>query len=409
MEWAGKRPRGSRQPPTGFGTKVVQSDGNRQASVRQDHERYAPPENRSTRSDNRSNYTTAYSDNNEPGRARPLQQDNGYKEVQDKVIPVMSKQPRTPSPERRQRSFDLATSPRFELYSPELESGGFLGHGISSSPAHRASLSMSGSAAIPNSSSYVQRPLPSSLTPPSPNKLKPVEIQNKENLELRIQSPHSSYSQYPLAESVHGRDTGAGPHQQDSHSRVGGLVHSCIVCQIPLIPNDRGVRTDYGISHLECFRCHECHESLEHSQFYFENNRMFCHLDYHEVHSPKCAFCKTPVESKGISAMGNIFHSNHFFCTQCSKVLGAEDLYYVIDKDKVCCSQCHDTKTNLTCWKCKFASEQLIDALGRTWCSSCSICDSCTQALDEEFILREDGDIVCKDCEIKRIKMESWS
>jgi hypothetical protein len=48
---------------------------------------------------------------------------------------------------------------------------------------------------------------------------------------------------------------------------------------------------------------------------------VYCHLDYHELFSPRCKHCDTPIENEVISALGNKYHPGHFFCAGCGDVI----------------------------------------------------------------------------------------
>ncbi|KAG8533296.1 uncharacterized protein KY384_002079 [Bacidia gigantensis] len=45
--------------------------------------------------------------------------------------------------------------------------------------------------------------------------------------------------------------------------------------------------------------------------------RFYCHLDFHELFSPRCRNCKTPIESEVVVACGGTWHVGHFFCAEC--------------------------------------------------------------------------------------------
>lgn len=91
--------------------------------------------------------------------------------------------------------------------------------------------------------------------------------------------------------------------------------------------------------HPECFRCYHCGEKLEHVGFFPEpeknraaraqavgarvedmEKRFFCHLDFHELFSPRCKNCQTPIEGEVVVACGETWHVGHFFCAECGDV-----------------------------------------------------------------------------------------
>ncbi|CAN6656958.1 hypothetical protein TRVA0_029S01112 [Trichomonascus vanleenenianus] len=182
----------------------------------------------------------------------------------------------------------------------------------------------------------------------------------------------------------------------------------CIVCRDLLRTNQRIVRTDYGTIHAGCFVCSVCRESLELAQFYFQDGEAFCHLDYHQIYSPKCGHCGSPVEGEGIVALGKHWHKGHFFCHECSTPFREVDEYY-INGNEVRCGSCQGKTETIKCWRCDSDCAQAIEALGRIWCSPCFCCEICSVPFNtNEFVLREDGTLSCHRCEIMRLKQESW-
>jgi hypothetical protein len=90
--------------------------------------------------------------------------------------------------------------------------------------------------------------------------------------------------------------------------------------------------------HPECFTCFHCQTPLECVAFYEEPEasraerlanapeedngvpRFYCHLDFHEMFSPRCKSCKTPIEGEVVVACGAEWHVGHFFCAECGDV-----------------------------------------------------------------------------------------
>lgn len=150
---------------------------------------------------------------------------------------------------------------------------------------------------------------------------------------------------------------GTKPHYTPSVRRNTAL---CAHCALPIagrILSAAGERF-----HPECFKCHECGTNLECVAFFPEPDqkhyeriariqqrnqglevqvpngmteedvwrmevedgdeslRFFCHLDFHELFSPRCKSCKTPIEGEVVVACGAEWHVGHFFCAQCGDV-----------------------------------------------------------------------------------------
>ena len=113
---------------------------------------------------------------------------------------------------------------------------------------------------------------------------------------------------------------------------------ACATCSLPI--SGRIVTAAESRFHPECFTCHHCSTPLECVAFYQEpaNKRVerlskavsddddaealrfYCHLDFHELFSPRCKSCKTPIEGEVVVACGAEWHVGHFFCAECGDV-----------------------------------------------------------------------------------------
>lgn len=123
----------------------------------------------------------------------------------------------------------------------------------------------------------------------------------------------------------------------------------CSNCALPI--SGKSVTASSARFHPDCFVCYHCQTGLECVAFYAEPEthrqarleqfqdqmldpervidaysdlddslRFYCHLDYHELFSPRCKSCKTPIEKDAIDACGAQWHQGHFFCAQCGDV-----------------------------------------------------------------------------------------
>lgn len=110
--------------------------------------------------------------------------------------------------------------------------------------------------------------------------------------------------------------------------------------------------------HPEHFVCTHCKEELGSSPFFERNGLAYCSKDYHHLFSPRCAYCAAPITDvsealplpvfvhevpghavqlrsfltplcvscfqKVLTAMNKTWHPEHFFCSHCGEVFGAE-------------------------------------------------------------------------------------
>lgn len=182
--------------------------------------------------------------------------------------------------------------------------------------------------------------------------------------------------------------------------------------------------------HPSCFNCHECETNLEHVAFHPEPEsqrsarleriearqtgmipehisiehlyeteeadgdpilRFYCALDFHELFSPRCKSCKTPIEGEVIVACGAEWHAGHFFCAQCGDPFDASTPF--VEKDGYAwCVDCHTHRYSAKCRKCrKPVTDVVVKALGSEWHANCFCClvshlPFCVSLVKEAFI-----------------------
>lgn len=195
------------------------------------------------------------------------------------------------------------------------------------------------------------------------------------------------------------------PHWSPFHSRP---TAQCAACALPIA--GRIVSAASQRFHPGCFNCHHCSTLLEHVAFFPEpptsrdarlarietrtsdhsapdfidgntaiddgdsGLRFFCHLDFHELFSPRCRSCKTPIEGEVVVACGGEWHKGHFFCAECGDPFD-EKTPFVERNGYAWCVGCHAGKFNGKCKGCrKVILEQGIQALGGEWHESCFCC-----------------------------------
>ena len=196
------------------------------------------------------------------------------------------------------------------------------------------------------------------------------------------------------------------PHWSPStHSRP---TAQCAACALPIA--GRIVSAASQRFHPHCFTCFHCGELLECVAFYPEPTihrenrltrieirvsdpdapddidgrtatddgdsslRFYCHLDFHELFSPRCRSCKTPIEGEVVLACGGEWHKGHFFCAQCGDPFD-EKIPFVEKDGYAWCVGCHAGRFNGKCKGCKkVILEQGVQALAGEWHEGCFCC-----------------------------------
>lgn len=149
-------------------------------------------------------------------------------------------------------------------------------------------------------------------------------------------------------------------------SSVRRTTALCAQCALPI--SGKIVTAAESRFHPNCFTCFTCNEQLECVAFYPEpaekrverldrierraageeildddghpetpetieadgddSLRFYCHLDFHELFSPRCKSCKTPIEGEVVVACGAEWHVGHFFCAECGDVSLPSDSHW---------------------------------------------------------------------------------
>ncbi|KAL9554106.1 hypothetical protein MBANPS3_002972 [Mucor bainieri] len=191
-------------------------------------------------------------------------------------------------------------------------------------------------------------------------------------------------------------DTTHGQQQKKSalyNSMYFGI--RCGGCEEPL--SGQAITTSGKHWHPRCFKCQACHQNLEHIAFYEKDSLPYCALDYHELFSPRCDFCKTPIEEHSISALGKTYHAGHFFCRECGKPFDEETnflehggyAYCEVDYYKQfgkACKGCEETITG-----------DFLVALGGEWHKECFVCADCGSTFTSSTFLIKGGKPYCEE------------
>ncbi|KAJ5217980.1 uncharacterized protein N7498_000079 [Penicillium cinerascens] len=141
------------------------------------------------------------------------------------------------------------------------------------------------------------------------------------------------------------------PNKSPSSSRL------CQKCNEPL--TGQFVRALGGTFHLECFKCDDCGEIVA-SKFFpvdsEDGNCQFplCEKDYFRRLGLLCHECGGALRGSYITALERKYHIEHFTCSVCPTVFGAQDSYYE-HEGKVYCHFHYSTQFAQRCHGCHTA------------------------------------------------------
>ncbi|KAH9902250.1 rho-type GTPase-activating protein [Xylariomycetidae sp. FL2044] len=146
-------------------------------------------------------------------------------------------------------------------------------------------------------------------------------------------SPALSNRSDPRPSGERNRSRGASGRSASGPQRI------CAKCGEPL--QGQFVRALDATFHLHCFRCRDCGEIVA-SKFFpaddEENGGQYplCETDYFRRLGLLCHQCGGALRGSYITALDRKYHVDHFTCSLCSTVFGAQDSYYEHDGNVYC-------------------------------------------------------------------------
>ncbi|KAB5536547.1 hypothetical protein GE09DRAFT_971110 [Coniochaeta sp. 2T2.1] len=134
-------------------------------------------------------------------------------------------------------------------------------------------------------------------------------------------------------------------------------VRTCGKCGEPL--TGQFVRALDGTFHLDCFKCRDCGVIVA-SKFFpaddenGEGQYPLCETDYFRRLGLLCHKCGGALRGSYITALERKYHVEHFTCSLCTTVFGAQDSYYE-HEGEVYCHYHYSTQFAQRCSGCKTA------------------------------------------------------
>ena len=86
-------------------------------------------------------------------------------------------------------------------------------------------------------------------------------------------------------------------------------------------PLGRSITALGKVWHPEHFVCFICHEPFSGSNFYEKDNKPYCELHYAQEFGKVCAKCNRPIIKESLFFLDKVYHPEHFVCTGCDKPL----------------------------------------------------------------------------------------
>ncbi|XP_061383423.1 leupaxin isoform X4 [Danaus plexippus] len=167
----------------------------------------------------------------------------------------------------------------------------------------------------------------------------------------------------------------------------------CNACEKPIVGQ---VITALGRTwHPEHFTCAHCNQELGTRNFFERDGHPYCEPDYHNLFSPRCAYCNGPILDKCVTALEKTWHTEHFFCAQCGQQFGEEG-FHERDGKPYCRADYFDMFAP-KCGGCnKPIMENYISALNTQWHPDCFVCKECREPFHGGSFFEHEGQPYCE-------------
>ncbi|NXS58192.1 LPXN protein, partial [Brachypteracias leptosomus] len=171
--------------------------------------------------------------------------------------------------------------------------------------------------------------------------------------------------------------------------------------------------------HPEHFTCTRCGQELGGRPFFERGGQAYCEEDYHQVFSPRCAYCAGPIREvrlpslpchptppppatspclflqKVLTALDQNWHPEHFFCAHCGKVFGDDGFHERGGKP-----YCHQDFLAMFAPKCRGCDRPVTDdylsALQGVWHPECFVCSECLNGFTGGSFFELEGQPYCE-------------
>ncbi|NXN08751.1 LPXN protein, partial [Indicator maculatus] len=247
--------------------------------------------------------------------------------------------------------------------------------------------------AVPSSPTPVPQPLPSSPPPTAAAQQLDELLAALGQMQSKVRA--FSGGRTVAAEPSPSLDNMLGNLTQDLQGLgiTAAPVGICATCHKPIAGK---VLTALGKTwHPEHFTCAHCGQELGRQPFFERDGQAYCQEDYHQAFAPHCAYCAGPIREKVLTALGQTWHPEHFFCAHCGKVFG-DDGFHEQNKKPYC----HQDFLALFAPKCQGCERPVTDnylsAMEGAWHPECFVCVECLSGFAGSSFFELEGRPYCE-------------
>jgi len=116
------------------------------------------------------------------------------------------------------------------------------------------------------------------------------------------------------------------------------LLKKCARCGKPC--KGRSITALGKVWHPDHFVCHICNVAFVESNFFENDGLPYCQTHYIQLFGDNCAFCKEPITKNCVRFLEKAYHEHHFLCQQCQVPL--KNGKFTAWDSKAICLSCYD-------------------------------------------------------------------
>jgi len=177
--------------------------------------------------------------------------------------------------------------------------------------------------------------------------------------------------------------------------RVAPPTEICARCKRPII--GEFVTLHGQKMHPDHFRCEECGCEFKGGNCQEFEGKLYCAEDYAKLLRNTCASCHKPIMGRSITALGKVWHPEHFVCYSCHEPFAGSNFYE--NEGKPYCEVHYTQNFGLPCAKCnRPVVHNACHFLDKVYHMEHFVCSGCDERLKKGDITEWEMKPLCMKC-----------